>query len=87
MHTTITTTELRDDAADTLGRVRHAGERLVVTKNGKPTAAIISVNDLELLEKLEDQLDLLLARDALEGAKERGEKPVRWADVRARLGL
>jgi prevent-host-death family protein len=45
-----TVVELRSEIADVLARAKIAGERIVVTKNGKPQAAIVSLADLALIE-------------------------------------
>ena len=52
--------DLRDNLADVLGGVAYGSERVGVTRHGKLTAVVISVDDLELLEELE------AARDAAE---------------------
>lgn len=54
--------DLRDSLADVLGGVAYGAERVGVTRHGKLTAVMISVDDLELLEELE------AARDAAEFA-------------------
>jgi len=54
--------DLRDSLADVLGGVAYGSERVGVTRHGKLTAVVISVDDLELLEQLE------AARDAAEFA-------------------
>ncbi|MBL9077001.1 MAG: type II toxin-antitoxin system Phd/YefM family antitoxin [Planctomycetes bacterium] len=43
----------RDKFAENLERVTFGGERLVVTKNGKPRAAMVSLEDLARLEQLD----------------------------------
>ena len=55
--------ELGNSLADTVTRVSHTHERVVITKNGKPVGALISIDDLSLLERLEDQCD---AHEAVE---------------------
>ena len=45
----------RDELADHLERVVHRGERFVVTRNGKPRAALVSLSDLAMIEKFELQ--------------------------------
>ncbi|MCK8478414.1 MULTISPECIES: type II toxin-antitoxin system prevent-host-death family antitoxin [Microbacterium] len=57
--------DLRDSLADVLGGVAYGSERVGVTRHGKLTAVVISVDDLELLEELE------AARDAAEFAAAR----------------
>jgi PHD/YefM family antitoxin component YafN of YafNO toxin-antitoxin module len=58
-------------------------ERLILTRRGKKLAAIIPVEDLELLEELEDQLDVAAARAALAESEER----LSYEDLRRDLGL
>jgi prevent-host-death family protein len=73
---------LRERLADALNRVAYGGERIVLERRGKDVAALVSVEDLALLNELEDRIDLEAAREAL---KESGSVP--WEDVKARLGL
>lgn len=51
MHTTIT--KLRATMSDTIGKVRHTGERVIIEKNGKPAAVLSSIEELEWLETME----------------------------------
>ena len=73
----------RDSLAEMVNRVRFGGERLTLTRRGRAVAAVVSVEDAELLERLEDAADLEAARQAL---AEPGE-PVEWDAVKADLGL
>jgi prevent-host-death family protein len=63
--TDLTLSEARSDLAQIVERVRHRLERVCLTKHGRRVAAIVPIEDLELLEKLEDHLDLDAARAAL----------------------
>lgn len=74
--------EIRDNLADALNKVAYAGERVILARRGKGVAALVSMEDLELLEKLEDEADLKVARKA---RKEKGSVPL--ADIKARLGM
>ena len=67
----------------TVERVAEGRERVTLTSEGKPVAAIVSAEDLELLEALEDRLDVEEARRAL---AEEGPS-VAWEKVKAELGL
>ena len=62
---TVTVREVRASLADVLNRAAYGGERVVIRRNGKPVAALISVEDLQLLEKLEDWADVQDAKEAL----------------------
>lgn len=56
--------ELRTDLSSIVGRVAFGHERIGLTRNGKLTAVVIGVDDLELLEQLEDAEDLAAYRAA-----------------------
>jgi len=56
--------ELRKDLGEFVNRASFAGERTAVTRHGKTVAAIISVEDLELLDELERRADLEALRQA-----------------------
>lgn len=59
--------DLRDGLSDVLGGVAYGAERIGVTRHGKLTAVVISVDDFELLEEFE------AARDAAEFAAAKAE--------------
>jgi prevent-host-death family protein len=65
----VSVAELRQDLADVLNRAEYRGERFVVHRRGKVAAALIPIEDLELLERLvrqeEDRIDLAAAEAAL----------------------
>ena len=69
---TLSTSIARKELADILNRASYAHERTIVTRNGKPVAAIVSLEDLEAMEALEDQMDLQAARRSLKDAKAGG---------------
>ncbi len=62
---TISIAHARAHLGDVIGRVRHARERVVLTSHGKPAAVVVSVEDLEALEHLEDAADVRYARKVL----------------------
>jgi len=61
--------DIRYKLADAINRVAYAGERIILERRGKGGAALVSVEDLALLEELENQADIRAARKAL---KEKG---------------
>jgi len=67
--TIISVSKLKDTLSEVLNRAAYGRERIVVASRGKPKAAVVSVEDLKLLEELEDAL---AAREAL-AEYERGE--------------
>ena len=66
-----------------LRRDNYVRVRVVVERRGKGVAAVIPVEDLELLEALEDRYDVEAARAAL---AEKGRN-VSWKKLKAELGL
>jgi prevent-host-death family protein len=81
--TAVSATEARDAFGETLNRVAYGKERVVLSRRGKPLAALIPLEDLELLEELEDRLDVQSVREAL---TESGER-LPYEEVRRELGL
>ena len=68
--------------ASTLRRVSR-GARVVVQSSGRDMAALVPLEDLEALERLEDEADVRAAREAL---AEPGPN-IPWEKVKADLGL
>ena len=87
--TTISAEKARNQFSDIIKRAQYAKERTVVTWHGKKVAAIISVEDLNLLqmvlERLEYRKDVADARAALEEIEKEGTVP--WEKIREDLGL
>ncbi|MDG9715676.1 type II toxin-antitoxin system Phd/YefM family antitoxin [Streptomyces sp. DH24] len=50
----IPVTQARAELADLINRVVYGGERVVVTRHGKPLVALVSAADLERLEELRE---------------------------------
>ena len=63
--TTISMSEIRLKLSELANRVIYGGERVVVKKNNKPAFALVSMEDVELLERLEDEIDIKAAEEAL----------------------
>lgn len=63
----------------------YGGERVVLTRHGRRVAAVVPIEDLDLLEQLEDAADLDAVREAL--ADPKSATPVAWPDIKAQLGL
>lgn len=79
----INASQAREDLADLLNRVAYAGERVVLHRRGKNVAALVSMEDLEMLEAMEERQDNLAADAALA----EGGQPLPWERVKADLGL
>jgi prevent-host-death family protein len=81
----ISVSEARDTFAELVNRAAYGHERVLVARRGRPIAAIVPIADVELLERLEDELDLRAARDAL--ADPENAVPIPWEQVDAELDL
>ena len=80
--TRLAASAVRDTFGDTLNRVAFKGERIVLERHGKAVAALVSVEDLSLLEDLEDRADLAEARRALKDPKR-----IPYEEIRRKAGL
>lgn len=78
----VSVSEIRNNMADVINRVAYGGERVVLQRRSKGVAAMVSMEDLALLQALEDQSDV---KAALRARKERGS--VRLEKIKARLGM
>jgi PHD/YefM family antitoxin component YafN of YafNO toxin-antitoxin module len=77
--------DLRRTMSDTINRVAFEKERVILERNGKDMLALVPMDDLALLEKMEDEADVKAARAALAEIKRTGEKPIPWEQVKAKL--
>ena len=50
----IPVTQARAELADLINRVVYGGERVVVTRHGKPLVALVSADDLRRLEEVQE---------------------------------
>ena len=82
---TVTAEKARNQFSELVNRAGYGKERIAVTRRGKAVAAVVPIEDMELLEKLEDKIDLEDAHKALAEAKKRGTIP--WEKIKAELGL
>lgn len=82
--TSISTAEAKEQFSELINRVSHSKERIVLTRRDKEVAAIISLDDLQILLKAESQNDLKEATEALQEARTKGT--VTLEDVKEELG-
>ena len=80
---TISTVKARNNFSDLLNKVAFGKERTILTRRGKKFAAVIPIEDLHLLEKIEDQMDIEEARKAMD---EPGENEP-WENVKKAMEL
>jgi prevent-host-death family protein len=67
-----TTGEARDHFSEVVSAVAFGDERVVLTRHGKPIAAVIPISVLEILRELERIIDLEEAQKALKEGKTEG---------------
>lgn len=79
--TTIAAAEARAHLSDLLGRVYYGGERVVITRQKRRCAALVSIEDLELLEQLEDLALTDMAREAIAKHQATDEERLSLGDV------
>ena len=77
--------EARESFSTTVNRVAFGGERVVLTRHGRRVAAVVPIEDLELLEQIEDASDLDEVRAAL--ADPANRERIAWNDLKTRLDL
>lgn len=63
--TTLSIAEARNGLADAINRVSYGGERVVFARRGKPVAALVSPEDLTMLQRMEDAGDIRAAAKVL----------------------
>ncbi len=83
----ITAAEARQNFAELINRAAYGKERARVTRRGKGLAAVVPMEDLELLEAIEEHLDLVDFREALERWAGGGRKSLPLDKVVKKLGL
>lgn len=79
--TVLPVAKARADFANTINRVAYGGERIVIGR-GKRCVAMVSCDDLALIERIENKLD---ADGAMRARKEKGR--VSWEDTKKALNL
>lgn len=61
----VSVSEARETFADLVNRVAYRNERVLVTRRGRPIAAIVPIEQVEALERMEDEFDMRMADEAL----------------------
>ena len=67
MPITISTADARKNFADIVNKVAYGKEPIVLTRRGQEVAALVSIDELELLLQIEDRIDIEDAKKALAG--------------------
>jgi prevent-host-death family protein len=84
---TLSCAEAQDDFDHLLTRAAKHKERVVLTRRGKPVAALVPIEDVKFLEAIEDQLDADEFRRAKEEFERSGKPAIAWEKVKAELDL
>lgn len=75
----VSVSEAREEFADLVNRAAYGHERVLVSRRGRAVAAIVPIEDVEFLERLEDEQDLASARAALADPENAVSMP--WASI------
>ena len=81
----LSVSEARDKLAEVIGQVQYGGERVTISRRGKPVAVVVSLSDSSLLDAMEDKIDIELAREAKADMERLGGKTYTFAEVMAEL--
>jgi len=81
----LTSMQARQHFSELMNKTAYAKKRTIVTRRGIKVAAIIPIEDLEILEALENRIDLEEAKKALKDIKKNGT--VSWKKLKSELGL
>jgi prevent-host-death family protein len=79
----ISAADARKKFANIINRVAYGKEAFVLTRRGEALAAIVSMEDLKLLQEVEEQMDI---DDAWKARNEPGEN-ISWEKLREELEL
>jgi antitoxin Phd len=79
----ISTADARKNFADIVNKVAYGDETVILTRRGQSVAALVSMAELELHQKIEDRMDI---EDAKRALSEPGEN-IPAEDVWKELGL
>ncbi len=70
--TSMNTVDAKEQFTDLINRVAHSKDRIILTRRGKDVAAIIPIEDLNLILASQDKHDLHDAIDALKEIRNLG---------------
>jgi prevent-host-death family protein len=78
----MSTSTARMKFSELVSKAEFAKERTILVRRKKPVAAIVPIEDLNWIERLEDEEDIRDAKKAL-----RSKKRIPWETVKKQLGL
>ncbi len=76
--------DARNGLSDLVNRARYAGDRVLLSKSGKPVAAVISLEDLATLEAFEEAADIVAYDEAKAEYEADDRRTVALADIAQR---
>ena len=79
----ISTADARKKLANIVNRVAFGKEAFVLTRRGEALAALVSVEDLRLLQEMEERMDV----DNAWKARSESEETVSWEELKKELNL
>jgi prevent-host-death family protein len=81
----VSTVKARATFAEVINRAAYGRERIVLTRRGKRIAAVVPFEDVRILERLEDEIDIREARKARKEYERKGGIP--WEEIKAKLKI
>jgi prevent-host-death family protein len=81
MLNTVSTAEARKKLSEIVNKVAYGKEPIVLTRRGKEIAALISVEELEFLQLIEERIDIEDAKKALEEPGENISAEKLWKEL------
>lgn len=84
MNTEVSSSEARENFSKYLDKSVFHGERTVIKRRGRK-AAIVPIEDVEILERLEEKMDIADGRRAIAEANRKGTSS--WRKLKAELKL
>jgi prevent-host-death family protein len=79
----ISTADARKKLANIVNRVAFGKEAFVLTRRGEALAALVSVEDLRILQEMEERMDV----DNAWKARSESEETVSWEELKKELNL
>ncbi|HYR83515.1 MAG TPA: type II toxin-antitoxin system Phd/YefM family antitoxin [Terriglobia bacterium] len=76
--------DARKELAEILNRAAYGKERVVLTRRGKDVAAIVPMDDLNILEAIEDHMDVTESEKILARVRAGSEQLVSLDEVKAK---
>ena len=79
----VSVSQARDDFAELVNQAAYKEQRVIITRRGRAIAAIVPIEDVAYLERLEDEYDVKMA----EAARAEGGELIPWEDVQREFVL